>query len=162
MRRNTVSLQTTVLAWIIEFGTGLLMLINILFSIDKEYSVARIIIPLDITLCTVVIPFSYILKTDNVKKVIVDSGWWKCLQNFICFRHTRIAPAENFKMNAPTNFNAVSGERQDPEQQNQRMQHANDLPPIELPEDGENWWMRIDLFDDDDSVETEENSKTTD
>jgi hypothetical protein len=50
MRRNTIGLETTILAWIMEFVAGFLMLINILFAIDEEYSLARIIIPLEITL----------------------------------------------------------------------------------------------------------------
>ena len=149
MRKNTISLQTTILVWIIEFVTGIVMLINILFAIDEEYSLARIIIPLDITLCNVVVPGTYILKTDDVKKVIVDGGWWRFLRKFLCFRNTRIAPADNFEMNAPANSDAASIEGRDPEPQNQKMQHGINLPP-ELPDDDENWWMRINLFDDDD------------
>ena len=159
MRRNTISLQTTILAWIIEFITGFVMLINILFAIDEEYLFARIIVPLDITLCNVVIPASYILKTDDVKKVIVDRGWWRFLRKLLCFRNTRITPADNLEMHAPANADAVNIERRSPEPQNLKMEHASNIPKVDFSDDDENWWMRINLFHDDDNVDSEQEQK---
>jgi hypothetical protein len=65
-------------------------------------------------------------------------------------------------MNDPDNADAVNVEAGEPEPQNQPAQYEVNLPPVELPDDDENWWMRINLFVDDDPVETEQNGTKTD
>jgi hypothetical protein len=158
MRRNTISLQTTILSWSLEFITGFLMLMNLLFRIDDENALFRILVPLDITLCTVVVPISYIVKTEDVKKSIVNTGWWTHFKTLLCTRNMRVVPAENVEMNAFARDGVVNVEGLGDEPQLQQRQHEPRIQLAELPDDDENWWMRINLFDDDDLVATGQNS----
>lgn len=135
------------------------MLVNLLFHIDNNNELYRVFLPLDILLCTTVVPSTYILKTDEVRRVITDVGWWRLSRNLYPFPNVRIVPAENLEMHNLPNANVINNEELDLEGQNN--EDENWWMNIDLLEDdslqveqeqineNENWWMKIYLFEDD-------------
>ena len=147
-RQDKIGIQTNILAWSVEFLTGLIMLINYLFGIDLGNKLYRVFVPVDTILCTIVIPACYLLKTESVRKSIYNIGWIKLCTNLFLPRSRRISASQDIPMNQlPNNADVLNNMHEPvPEGQlNDRMLHNNQ----ELdPNSDENWWMKIDLFDD--------------
>ena len=80
-----------VIAWSLEFISGLLLLIYWFLSEDKNHQLALIMI--DILLRFIIIPGSYLLNTEVNKALIVAEGWWKSLRT--TFRSNKIQPSNN-------------------------------------------------------------------
>ena len=139
-RTDTISLQTTIISWLIEFIAGSAMLISYLLSIFDEGLFIRFYIPFDIILCSIIIPSCYILKTEKIKKVVADGGWCKIFKDIFPFSNMRVLPAENLEIGNICNDHRM-GNNAAPEQED------NQQPEQQIKEDDENWWMKIDLFD---------------
>ena len=80
-----------VIAWSLEFISGLLLLIYWFLSEDKNHQLALIMI--DILLRFIIIPGSYQLNTEVNKALIVAEGWWKSLRT--TFSSNKIQPSFN-------------------------------------------------------------------
>ena len=90
-KRQVINLQMAVIAWSLEFISGLLLLIYWFLSEDKNHQLALIMI--DILLRFIVIPGSYLLNTEVNKALIVAEGWWKSLRT--TFRSNKVQPSNN-------------------------------------------------------------------
>ena len=90
-KRQVINLQMAVIAWSLEFISGLLLLIYWFLSEDKNHQLALIMT--DILLRFIVIPGSYLLNTEVNKALIVAEGWWKSLRT--TFRSNKIQPSNN-------------------------------------------------------------------
>ena len=124
------------------------MLVNYFLGIDSGNNLFRILEPVDIILCTIVIPGCYLFKTESVRKSIYNIGWIRLCSSSILPRCRRVSPSQDIPMNqVPNNANVLNNVHEPvPEGQLiDRVYHNNQ----ELdPNMDENWWMKIDLFDD--------------
>ena len=139
-RQDMISLKMTMIAWTLEFITGSMLLINYVIGNVDNFIWKRIIYTLDMILCSCVIPCSYILKTEEIRKIVLDSGWCQPLRMVVSAGIARDAPVENLNMavipNAqPENIFVCA-------QNKAGKQH-------EQQEYDEDWLRRIDLFDED-------------
>ena len=150
-RQDKIGIQTNILAWSVEFLTGLIILINYLFlngKIEMENKLYRVFLPVDTILCTIVIPACYLFKTESVRKSIYNIGWIKLCTSLFIPRSRRISASQDIPMNQlPNNADVLNNIHElVPEGQlNDRMLHNNQEQD---PNSDENWWMKIDLFDD--------------
>ena len=82
--RNRISLQLNILSWFLEFITGVLMATDYMFAFsDSEfYDKMYWFIALDTFLCGVLVPCSYILKTEEITKLLYTIGWIKTIKRF--------------------------------------------------------------------------------
>ena len=150
-RQDKIGIQTNILAWSVEFLTGLIILINYLFlngKIEMENKLYRVFLPVDTILCTIVIPACYLFKTERVRKSIYNNGWIEVFTRSFLSRFSRTSPSQDIPMNQLPNNADVLNNVHDPVpevQINAQMFHNNQ----ELdPNSDENWWMKIDIFDD--------------
>ena len=140
-RTHTINLKMTIIAWTLEFTSGCLLLLEVLFNQLNIHDVAddsvwlRISYTLDTILCSIVIPSSYILKSDEVKKVVILEGWNKPFIWSLPKCKARVAPTQNLNMEVIPNA-----------QPENRAVHAHPDTNGEQ-EDDEAWLRRIDLFD---------------
>ena len=76
-RKRMVNLQMTVFSWSLEFITGLVCLSIVIKSPDPETNVDLIsgLVIFDAFLNFIIIPSSYILNNESIKKVIIAEGW---------------------------------------------------------------------------------------
>ena len=94
-RRNKVNLQMTVFSWSLEFITGLVLLsINIkIHNPETNVDFITCMVIFDAFLNFIIIPSSYILNNEVLKKFIMAEGWCKF---FKCRRKTtKIDPDRN-------------------------------------------------------------------
>ena len=144
-RKNTISLQTTIMVWLIEFIAGVFLLASYLLSSLDEDSFVRVFLPIDITLCSIVIPCCYILKTQKVKTVVEFRRWWRSLTDFLPYYSVRVRPAENIELNCMPNENVIGN---DELKTNTQTHQSQDTLAHHIDEADDSWWMNIDLFDD--------------
>ena len=112
-RANIIGLQTSILAWAVEFGTGLLVGIDLIFGFSSGHSWERIFITMtDLFLFSVVMPCTYIFKTRQVKDLLSDSGWYHTLRGLVNLKRMQVAPKENVEMNLVVNANPPMRNRQ--------------------------------------------------
>ena len=97
-RQKAINLQMTMIAWGLEFITGILAFTIRHFNL-KDGGILSGLILLDVGLNFIVIPSSYILNTEVVKDSIIAKGWCKCFNN--SHRSTRVEPARNEDLEAP-------------------------------------------------------------
>ena len=96
---ETVNIQMSVMTWLIEFITGVLLIT--LFTLDDNVTVIIIIGLLDVIMTLVAIPGAYILNTEIMKSRIIENGWIRSLRPLRS--SGRIHPAENEAANNPNN-----------------------------------------------------------
>ena len=147
-RQDKIGIQTNILAWSVEFLTGILVVVNQLFGIDMGNKLYRVLFPVDTILCTIVIPACYVFKTESARKSIYNIGWIELCTSLFLPRSRKISPAQDIPMNQVSNNADVLNNTQDPVpdvQLNDQMFHNNQEQD---PNRDENWWMKIDLFDD--------------
>ena len=77
-----VGIQMTMVSWFFELLTGVLIMVQNLFGSDTGtlHTVLTdhyILVFVDVFLCGVLIPSTYILNGDLIKEKIVESGWLK-------------------------------------------------------------------------------------
>ena len=118
-RQNTTSLHLTALAWFIEFITGGIMLLNYLLAIEEEEEFFyRFFVPLDIFLCSVMIPTFYVLKSDQIKEIINNGGWRRVFRDILTsissvFPKTEDGPNQNLGMDVVINARSPVVAKQD-------------------------------------------------
>ena len=81
-RQKIVGIQMTMVSWFLELLTGVLMMILNLFGTGKGtlhtlVTDHYILVFIDVFLCGVLIPSTYILNGDIIKEEIVENGWRK-------------------------------------------------------------------------------------
>ena len=81
-RQKIVGIQMTMVSWFLELLTGVLMMILNLFGTGKGtlHTIMTdhyILVFIDVFLCGVLIPSTYILNGDIIKEEIVENGWRK-------------------------------------------------------------------------------------
>ena len=100
-RVNVIGLQTSILSWSVEFVTGGLVWIDLLFSFSSENSWARVFISvLDSFLFSIILPITYIIKTKQIKERLSKQGWYNTLRGFLNCNTNQVAPPDAFEMNA--------------------------------------------------------------
>ena len=124
------------------------MLVNYFLGIDSGNNLFRILEPVDIILCTIVIPGCYLFKTESVRKSIYNIGWIRLFSSSFLPRSRRVSPSQDIPMNqVPNNANVLNNVHEPVAEGHliDQIHHNNQ----ELdPNMDENWWMKIDLFDD--------------
>ena len=81
-RQKIVGIQMTIISWFLELLTGVMIMIPNLFgtvrdTLDMVLTNYYMLALLDVFLCGVVIPSTYILNGDIIKETIVEIGWQK-------------------------------------------------------------------------------------
>ena len=133
------------MAWLIEFISGGLCLVFVLLGGSNYF---RIFVVLDMTLCTIILPSSYIVKSEKVKKVVFDRGWLKSLTDLVpSWRSNRVHTVEEMELNCPPNEN-VAGNHEQVIMNHLQAQQIQENLAGHIDQDDEHWWMNIDLFDD--------------
>ena len=146
-RIEIVGFQTNFLAWIVEFATGFIMLLDFLLGIDVDNKLFRIFLPVDIMLCCVVIPGCYVSKTEKFRIKIYNIGWDQIFFGFCIDRKTRVSPSLELPIHQQPNA------RSDPEnntRESTRKENQSEQPcqhNQDQEDEDENWWMKIQLFD---------------
>ena len=77
-RKHTIGIQITVLSWFLELiGGSIIMARYLLFQNqdNKDEWTDRILALLDIALCLIPIPLSYLLNDEAIKLAIQAKGW---------------------------------------------------------------------------------------
>ena len=135
-RQNTTSMHLTALAWFIEFITGGIMLLNYLLGIDEEEDFYRFFLPLDIFLCSVMIPTCYVLKSDQIKEIINNDGWRRVFRDLLSsissiFPKTEVEPNQILGMeviiNAQSPIEAKQDRKDNPTSDSQNVNHNQNL-----------------------------------
>ena len=93
--RQKVSLQISILSWMVEFITGALIMLDYLLAISDSdfYDWMCWLVALDVFLCGVVIPSAHVLNTENVKEFLYGSGWMKTFKKLCCKNDSRVSPS---------------------------------------------------------------------
>ena len=97
-RRYAVSIQNTIISWLLEFATNLMILIVWFLGVVESGNRRTIetIMYLDAICCFVLIPSSYIVNTNDFKSYLLAS---QCYVSFIDrFRSNRVNPVKNEKI----------------------------------------------------------------
>ena len=81
-RQKMVGIQMTIISWFLELLTGVMIMIPDLFgtvraTLDMVLTKYYMLALLDVFLCGVVIPSTYILNGDIIKETIIEIGWRK-------------------------------------------------------------------------------------
>ena len=139
-RKRTVNLKLTIIAWALEFTAGGILMINHIFSdrmqlqnIEKIDEWKRIIYTLDMIFCSVVVPSAYMLKSEEIKKIVISGGWCKPLRLLAPTCIERVLPDEEYDMAAIPNAQLLNN-----------VLHVKQQPNIKR-EDEDAWLRRIDF-----------------
>ena len=147
-QKEIVGLQTNFVAWMVEFATGIIMLLNFLLGIDLDNNLFRVFLPIDIILCSVVIPGCYVFRTEEFRDKIHNIGWVNILFGFYDHRERRVSPSQEIQIQqVPANKSASKNDKREPAEEEHQPQQTCHSNVYQEPED-ENWWLRIQLFDD--------------
>ena len=94
-RRYTISIQMTVISWILEMVTGIIAMVTTLFFSHHEIfnTTTQTLMFIYIFLYFVAIPGSYLLSTEVLKNLIVKRGWRIVTPFPKC--HNRVFPISN-------------------------------------------------------------------
>ena len=103
----------TILSWSLELIDGGLV-VFLWFNKDLKGYKVPLFLFCHISISSVLIPSSYILKTDTVKKLITANGWLKPFEDFVPFRRNRIAPVEEINMDVIPHIQTVNKDILDP------------------------------------------------
>ena len=87
-KRNRISIHLSLISWAMEFVTGIIVMIAYLGAIadGDSYYWINWYLPLDMLLCSVLIPCTYVFKTEYFRNLIFNSGWLNSLRNQFCVR----------------------------------------------------------------------------
>ena len=103
-RRNVINLQMTIIAWSLEFVTGLVNLLIGVKTSNPESNVDFIacMVIIDGFLNFIIIPSSYILNSDVLKTAIIASGWFQFFRQLILSNKVEpLQKDDNQQENAP-------------------------------------------------------------
>ena len=92
--RNKTSLKISFLSWLVEFITGVVVIIDYFGSVSDSnfYQWMYWITGLDVFLCGVVVPSAYILNTEAIKECLNNLGWVKTFRKFYSRNDARVFP----------------------------------------------------------------------
>ena len=90
-RTRTVNIQISFLTWLVEFSSGFLFLFT--FMLDNDINIIILFFFFDIVLLFVLIPGAYILNTEAIKALFIESGWFSSLRSL--FMPNRVQPIVN-------------------------------------------------------------------
>ena len=87
-KRNRISIHLSLISWAMEFVTGIIVIIAYLGAIadGDSYYWINWFLPLDMLLCSVLIPCTYVFKTESIKNLIYISGWLNSIRNHFCLK----------------------------------------------------------------------------
>ena len=109
-REDLIGIQMTVLSWSVECIFGGLVLVVVLFGLSGKETWERDITKGNITsaivmlFCTIIIPGTYLLKTENMKNKVFNKGWSESLRECFHLSTNRVVPIENIQMNPIPNM----------------------------------------------------------
>ena len=104
-RQDLIGIQMTVLSWGLELIAGGLVLIEVSFEMSFQDTWESYIIPTIIILFySIIIPGTYLLKTENIKNIVFKKGWSEPLREFFHMGTNRVIPIENIQMNPVQNM----------------------------------------------------------
>jgi len=104
-RQDLIGIQMTVISWSFEFISGILVLIDVSFAhSEKETWGSNTIATIGLFLYCIIIPGTYLLKTENLKNIIFKKGWSEPLREFFHLGANRVVPNENIQMNPIQNM----------------------------------------------------------
>ena len=87
LKRNTISIHLSLISWAIEFLTGIFVMIAFFAIVDGDlYYWINWFLPLDMFLCGVLIPSTYVFKTESFRELIFNSGWLNPIRSQFCFK----------------------------------------------------------------------------
>ena len=87
LKRNTISIHLSLISWAIEFLTGIFVMIAFFAIVDGDlYYWINWFLPLDMFLCSVLIPSTYVFKTESFRELIFNSGWLNPIRSQFCFK----------------------------------------------------------------------------
>ena len=88
---------------------------DLIFGFSARNSWERVFISVaDLFLFSVVQPFSYIIKTREVKNLLSNGGWYNTLRGFLKLDIKQVSPTDVIEMNPDVNDNRTKCERQKP------------------------------------------------
>ena len=95
-RRNRISIHTSLISWAMEFVTGIVVMIAYLGAImdGDSYFWINWYLPVDMLLCSVLIPCTYVVKTESFKNLIFNSGWLNSIRNQFGLKSNQVVPQE--------------------------------------------------------------------
>ena len=103
----------TIISWSLELIDGCLLVFD-WFNNDVYANSVPLFLFCHILIRSVLIPSSYIIKTDRVKNLITANGWLKPLEGFFQFRRNRNAPIEEIQMDVIPNVQPVNNDILEP------------------------------------------------
>ena len=104
-RQELIGIQMTVLSWSVELISGGLFLIELLFAPSAKETWEKNIMPtIGLLFYSIVIPGTYLLKTENLKNIVFKKGWGELLREFFHLGTNRVVPIENIRMNPVQNM----------------------------------------------------------
>ena len=94
-RINVVNLQMTVFSWSLEFITGLVLLVinTTIHNPETNVDLISFMVIFDAFLNFIIIPSSYILNNEVMKKIIMAEGWFKIFRGRM--KSNKIDPDRN-------------------------------------------------------------------
>ena len=96
-----IGIQTSIIAWIVELAGSMTILLIYNFSENGPFK-SQLMVCTVTSIYFVLIPGSYLLATDRLRKNILDQGWSNSLK--ILPRTARVAPLPNI----PIELNEVN------------------------------------------------------
>ena len=100
----------SIFSWFLEFIGGSVFIVFYIFSIDTTEKGWTMFIPYDTFLYGILIPSSYLLKSDSVKNTVISNGWlapfieplqslFECLMfDGLCCCKANISPVEEIDL----------------------------------------------------------------
>ena len=104
-REDLIGIQMTVLSWSVECIFGGLVLVVVLFGLSgKETWERNITSTIVMLLCSIIIPGTYLLNTENMKNIVFNKGWSESLRECFHMNTNNVVPIENIQMNPVQNM----------------------------------------------------------
>ena len=92
-RRNTLNIMITILAWLVEFIGGLLIVIGSFIFGHKNSTLTLSLQTLTMLFYFTIYPCTYLINDAKLKRKIADSYWYIALVNrFSCCHSNRVKP----------------------------------------------------------------------
>ena len=91
-RQKRISIQITAFSWFLEFIFGSAKVIDYFFLGLSLSNSHKWLLILDVFLCSVVIPSSYIFKTEAMKDIVFRKGWQKIGRDLFPIKNSRVVP----------------------------------------------------------------------
>ena len=104
-RDQVIGIQTTALSWSVEFASGGLVLLDVFFGLSGRDTWERTIIPaIDMLFCSIIIPCTYVVKSESIRDMLSDKGWSLSFRECLHLRTDTVNPQDNIQMNPLQNI----------------------------------------------------------